>query len=128
MVYEADGNWTLCKGACSKNSAWCVLHTPETQERPRETQFWNQHDRWHVPSCVPNQTNYFAEKVPLGIVGFFNGLWNENQIACGVSTMKHQMDDMRYYRGLGACSGILRFLDFHHEHVVAKVKKSTGHF
>ena len=126
MVYEEDGSWTLCKGECSENSAWCVVHTPEMQERPRETQSWNQNEQWHVPFCVPNRTKYFVEQVPLGVVGFFDSLWNEKQIACAVSTMKYQLNELELCTGV--CSGIIRFLNFHHEHVVAKVNTSPGHF
>ena len=61
-------------------------------------------------------------KVPLGVVGFFDGLWNEDQIACSASIMKEQMELVS-----GPWSAIIRFFDFDPQNVVANVNTSTGH-
>ena len=65
-------------------------------------------------------------KGPFSVVGFFDALWTEEQIACSVTTTKPHMDEMKC--GKHSYSGLLRFFDFSPDKVVAKVNTSTGHF
>ena len=62
-------------------------------------------------------------KVPLGVVGFFDGIWNEEQIASSASMMREQMATV-----IGPCSGMIRCFDFENAQLVQKVNMSPGQF
>ena len=69
-------------------------------------------------------------KAPVGVVGFFDDLWNNHQIRCGSSTMNEQTLHLKTdaVLSLPGFVGMIRFYSFKVTEVDSKVKMSAGHF